>query len=133
MIDNDSGTYRPKAEYLPLLKEFLNENFPGLHVVTKECTDNELDKMKEEQRARKKKEGKNVDMVQNSDDDISSSDEERLNNTGKKTKRQKAFDALEDPAKAVKEMMPGGKGDVEREERETAEDTVEIDGGRRGV
>lgn len=36
IIDNDSGTYRPKGEYLPILKEFLNENFPGLHVVTKE-------------------------------------------------------------------------------------------------
>jgi hypothetical protein len=133
VIDNDSGTYRPKAEYLPRLKEFLNENFPGLHIVTKECTDKELDKMKEEQRARKKKEGTNVNMVQNSDDDISSSDEERLNNTGKKTKRQKAFDALEDPAKAAKEMMPGGKGREEREERETAEDRIEVDGGRSGA
>jgi hypothetical protein len=35
VIDNDSGTYRPKGELLPLLKDFLNQSFPGLHVVTK--------------------------------------------------------------------------------------------------
>ena len=98
VIDNDSGTYRPKGSLLPRLKEFLNENFPGLHVVTKECTDDDLEKMKDEQRQRKKKEGETVEMVQNSDDEISSSDEETLDRKGqgrKKTPRQKAFDALE--------------------------------------
>jgi hypothetical protein len=98
VIDNDSGTYRPKGSLLPKLKEFLNENFPGLHVVVKECTDDDLDKMKEEQRQRKKKEGANVEMVQNSDDEISSSDEETLSKKRqgrKKTPRQKAFDTLE--------------------------------------
>jgi hypothetical protein len=132
VIDNDSGTYRPQGSLLPLLKEFLNENFPGLHVVTKECTDEELDKMKDEQRQRKQKEGKNVKMVQNSDDEISSSDEENLAR-GKKTRRQRAFDALEDPGRAAKEMLPGGKGREEREEKETAEDRVEVDGERSGV
>jgi len=114
VIDNDSGTYRPDGSVLPKLKEFLNENFPGLHVVIKECTDKELEKMKEQQSERKKKEGQQVEMVQNSDDDISSSDEEALtrHRSGKKkTKRQMAYDALEDPSKALKEVMPGkGKG-----------------------
>ena len=42
-----------------------------------------MDEMKDEQRERKKREGRNVDLVQNSDDEISSSDEERLDKKGK--------------------------------------------------
>jgi hypothetical protein len=130
VIDNDSGTYRPKGELLPLLKQFLKENFPGLHVVTKECTDKNLEKMKEGQRERKKKEGQNVTMVQNSDDDISSSDEEALASASgaKKTKKQRAFEAVEDPGKALKAMIPGEKGREEREENETAGDAPERSG-----
>lgn len=136
VIDNDSGTYRPKGELLPKLKEFLNLNFPGLHVVVKECTDKKLDKMKEEQRERKKKEGQDIDLVQNSDDEISSSDEETLDKKGKgrkKTPRQAAFEALEDPGKAFKEILPGGEGRIQREENETEEDKVERDGERPGI
>jgi len=135
VIDNDSGTYRPKGDLLHLLKAFLNENFPGLHVVVKECTDDDLEGMKKQQRERKKKEGENVQMVQNSDDEISSSDEENLAKHGKakKTKKQRAFDALEDPGKAAKELIPGEKGKEEREARETADDKVEVQGGRSGI
>jgi hypothetical protein len=135
IIDNDSGTYRPKGSLLPLLKKFLNENFPGLHIVTKECTDDALEKMKAEQRERKKKEGDNVDLVQNSDDEISSSDEETLakkKGGRKKTPREKAFDALEDSGKAVKGMI-GVEGREEWEERETEGDRAEIQGERPGV
>ena len=136
VIDNDSGTYRPKGDLLPKLKEFLNENFPGLHVVVKECTDKKLDKMKKEQRERKKKEGQNIELVQNSDDDISSSDEEALDRRGKgrkKTPKQRAFEALEDPGKALKDMIPSEKGKEEREEMETEGDRVERDGERSGI
>lgn len=31
-LDNDSGTYRPSSEHLPILKEVLELNFPGLLV-----------------------------------------------------------------------------------------------------
>jgi len=128
VIDNDSGTYRPKGDLLPLLKKFLNENFPGLHVVTKECTDKELDKMKEGQRERKKREGQNVELVQNGD-------EKTLAEKGgrKKTPRQKAFEALENPGKAARDLIPGEKGREEREERETEGDRVEVQGERAGV
>jgi hypothetical protein len=112
-IDNDSGTYRPDASILPKLKEFLNENFPGLQVVVRTCEDEELQKMKEEQRERKKKEGSTIEMIQNSDDEISSSDEEALEGLsaqGKRKKRvtkQRAYDALEHPSKAVKDVFLG--------------------------
>lgn len=133
VIDNDSGTYRPKGDLLPKLKTFLNENFPGLHVVVKECTDDKLTKMKEGQRERKKKEGKNITMVQNSDDEISSSDEEMLDDRTKKSGKQRALDALENPKGAVKDLLPGEKGKKERGEREEAGDQVEIQGERSGV
>ncbi|KAL2072473.1 hypothetical protein VTL71DRAFT_11816 [Oculimacula yallundae] len=121
VIDNDSGTYRPKGSILPKLREFLELQFPGLHILTKECTDDTLTKMKEEQRERKKKEGKQIDMVQNSDDEISSSDEEALDRHEKKSRRQRALDAVEDPKKAAKEIMPAGKGRKGRKERERRE------------
>jgi hypothetical protein len=124
VIDNDSGTYRPDGSLLPLLKDFLKANFPGLHIVTKECTDEKLAKMKEAQRERKKKEGKTMLMVQNSDDDISSSDEERLDKHEKQSKKERAFNAVENPSKTVKDIMPG-KGRREREEHETIGDRPE--------
>lgn len=125
VIDNDSGTYRPNGAKLPKLKEFLNENFPGLHVVVKECTDDNLTKMKEEQRTRKKKEGENIQMVQNSDDDISSSDEEALaRRPGKKTKKMRAYEALENPRQAAKDIIPGR----ERKSEEEIQDHAVVDG-----
>jgi hypothetical protein len=135
VIDNDSGTYRPKGDLLPKLKTFLNENFPGLHVVVKECTDNKLTKMKEAQRERKKKEGKNITMVQNSDDEISSSDEEELDDRtkSKKSGKARALEALENPKGAVKDLIPGEKGKQKREEREEAGDQAEIQAERSGV
>jgi hypothetical protein len=54
IIDNDSGTYRPKGDLLSDLKEFLNDNFPGIHLVVKECTDKDLSKWKDEHREMKK-------------------------------------------------------------------------------
>jgi hypothetical protein len=136
VIDNESGTYRPRGFLLPQLKQFLNENFPGLHVVVKDGTDNDLAEWKDGQRERKKKEGENVELVQNSDDEISSSDEEALDKKRKgqkKTRKQRAFDALEDPGKAMKELIPGERGREEREEREIEGDQAELNGERSGV
>lgn len=126
VIDNDSGTYRPNGSLLPKLKEYLNANFPGLHVMTKECIDDELTEMKKQQREIKKKQGRNIQLVQNSDDEISSSDEEELDRrvSGKHTKSKKAraYAALEDPSQALKDMIPGHDDKKERENRETTED-----------
>jgi hypothetical protein len=127
VIDNDSGTYRPDGSLLPLLKDFLKANFPGIHILTKECTDDKLTKMKEAQRERKKKEGNNMVFAQNSDDDISSSDEERLDKTEKMSKKEKALNAVENPSQAVKDVLPG-KGRREREAREDEGDVPETSG-----
>lgn len=121
IIDNDSGTYRPKAALLPLLKHFLNENFTGLHVKTMECTDEKLSRMKQEQRDRKRKEGRDVELIQNSDDEISSSDEEDLAKRERrkkgvvgarrriyKGKRETVVDIVEDPGRVAKGLFKGG-------------------------
>lgn len=84
VIDNDSGTYRPNAEMLPLLQAFLAQALPGLHILTLDCqADAELmGRMKDQQRQRKKAEGKHVVYTQahigSSASSISSSDEEDL-------------------------------------------------------
>lgn len=83
-IDNDSGTYRPNPEKLPLLKEFLASNFPGIHVTTLDCQlDAErMGQMKEEQRECKKQQGRTLTYLQQSSGSslsISSSEEDELN------------------------------------------------------
>jgi len=82
-IDNDSGTYRPNAEKLPLLREFLVLNFPGLHVSTLDCQQDaeRMGQMKDEQRALKKEQGYVAYVQQSSASSlsISSSEEEELN------------------------------------------------------
>jgi hypothetical protein len=81
VIDNDSGTYRPNAELLPILKAYLAANLPGLHILTLDCNgDSEkMNRMKGEQRERKKKEGDHIIYRQGSrSSSISSSDESEL-------------------------------------------------------
>lgn len=82
VIDNDSGTYRPNAKMLPLLKKFLAANLPGLHIQTLDCQADEkkMSRMKQAQRDRKKKEGDHIVYAQAGSDasSISSSDEEQL-------------------------------------------------------
>ncbi|KAJ6006586.1 hypothetical protein N7451_004530 [Penicillium sp. IBT 35674x] len=82
-IDNDSGTYRPNSEKLPLLKEFIASNFPGLNVSTLDCQGDaeRMGQMKNEQREVKKSQGQLVTYLQQSsvsDLSISSSEEEKL-------------------------------------------------------
>jgi hypothetical protein len=83
VIDNDSGTYRPNAEKLPLLREFLSSNFPGLHITTLDCQKDEerMSRLKEERRVKRKQaQGQIVYMqqVRGSESSFSSSDEEDM-------------------------------------------------------
>ncbi|KAK5109729.1 hypothetical protein LTR62_006569 [Meristemomyces frigidus] len=81
VIDNDSGTYRPNGDLLPLLKDFLARSLPGLHIQTLDCQKDEekMNKMKAEQRERKEKEGDHIVYTQGSrGSSISSSDDENL-------------------------------------------------------
>jgi hypothetical protein len=118
IIDNDSGTYRPKGDLLSDLKKFLNDNFPGLHVIVKECTDKELNKMKDEQRDIRETQGQNVDLVQNSDEEAL----DRHTRGRHSSRKQKAYRALEDPRDVLKETILGEKSRMEREQKKTAED-----------
>lgn len=114
IIDNDSGTYRPEKSVLPDLKMFLENNFPGLGIVTLGCDDEEDKKLKEEQREAKKKEGLNVHLVPNrslSSSSVSSSDMsdlddmERAGDAGHKSKKERMWDLLEkeEPLKDLKQ------------------------------
>ncbi|KAK0625443.1 hypothetical protein B0T17DRAFT_640238 [Bombardia bombarda] len=119
IIDNDSGTYRPDKSILPDLKGFLEDNFPGLGVVTMHCEDDKLQEMKKAQREIKKKEGKQIRMVLNrspSNSSFSSDDESRLGDverneadTAVKSKKERAFDVIQDPH-LLREYIGGGSG-----------------------
>ncbi|KAK4978417.1 hypothetical protein LTR66_010598 [Elasticomyces elasticus] len=81
VIDNDSGTYRPNENLLPILKKFLAASLPGLHILTLDCQADaeKMSRMKQEQRERKEQEGDQVVFTQGSrGSSISSSDEEEL-------------------------------------------------------
>lgn len=83
-IDNDSGTYRPNAAKLPVLKTFIASTFPGLHITTLDCQKDaeRMSQMKEEQRDFKRTHGHLITYLQQSSVSsfsISSSEEEELN------------------------------------------------------
>ncbi|EWY96517.1 hypothetical protein FOYG_05192 [Fusarium oxysporum NRRL 32931] len=120
IIDNDSGTYRPDKSTLPYLKEFLEKNFPGLGIITMHWEDQELQDMKKNQRNVKKNEGRMINMVMNRSQSSISSAESELDDReeswqqGHKSKREAAYEALEDPHKvkdAVKSIVPGLKSE----------------------
>lgn len=128
IIDNDSGTYRPNAKLLPQLREFLQKSLPGIKIVTLDCSGDKekMDKWKNEQRERKKAEGKHTAVVQGDGGSLSSSDDEDLDQQegiakgeGKPSTKDKVKGKLEEPLQKVENIR---KGDRVREERETEDD-----------
>ena len=115
IIDNDSGTYRPNAKILPDLKAFLQKNLPGLRIITLDCgADSEkMGKWKNEQRERKKKEGKGVVAVQGDRGSISSSDEEDLDEQQRMVQgrgKPGITERLKEKAREPAMLMKGAKG-----------------------
>lgn len=82
VIDNDSGTYRPSADLLPRLKDFLKINLPGLKILTLDCNKDKerMEKWKGQQRERRKEEGTQPIVVQGDDSSVSSSEISDLEN-----------------------------------------------------
>ncbi|MCJ1286923.1 hypothetical protein MMC26_006269 [Xylographa opegraphella] len=129
VIDNDSGTYRPDAGLLEQLKEFLQRNLPGLKITTLDCTGDKevMEKMKEEQRSCKKKEGKHTAVVQGDGGSISSSDEEDLDNAVAQNDEAKEKGPTEKLGHAIaapaEELTTWAQGHKAREQRETEDHT----------
>lgn len=93
-IDNESGTYRPNGECLPLLRDFISANFPGLHVTTLDCQKDaeRLRALKEEQIERKRREGHPITFLQQSSSSslsISSSDAEEIDERSRALSEQR--------------------------------------------
>ena len=130
IIDNDSGTYRPNGDYLHLLRQVFETNFPGLAVRALACDDEHLKKMKEEQRKLKKAEGEPRTFVQTSsggsiNGSISSSDADNLeerarleedenvgrDGAGKETRKEKGLKMVAEPKDYLQRRL--GKGDAQ--------------------
>lgn len=92
-IDNDSGTYRPNGQLLPLLKQFLSRSFPGLNITTLDCTEDaeQMTILKNEQRDFKREGGQMTFLQQSSTSSlsISSSDEEELDERSGTARRKR--------------------------------------------
>jgi hypothetical protein len=125
IIDNDSGTYRPNAKKLYLLKEFMERNLPGLKVRTLDCQADEekMNKMKNQQRERKKKGPQTTSQPNQSDSSISSSDEEKLGQRaasaggGAMEKRTDQIRQKKEGIKTITSGQVGGAGEDTKTER----------------
>ncbi|KAI9781860.1 MAG: hypothetical protein M1839_005652 [Geoglossum umbratile] len=126
VIDNDSGTYRPKKSLLPLLTSFLTRNFPDLRILSLPCDDPELSKMKEEQRELKKAEGDRRTFIAydgSSSGSISSSDIEELDiraagadsGAAREGPLERGLRVLAEPGDAAKEWVAEHRGRKSRD------------------
>ncbi|KAI1160236.1 hypothetical protein F5B18DRAFT_663954 [Nemania serpens] len=137
-IDNDSGTYRPDSSVLPDLKKLLERNFPGIEVVARACDDPEHQKMKEDQRNKRKKEAR-IRMVRNrsptsssfSSSDISDlNDMEEAGEGGRKSKKERAWELLEEPRRLKETLGKSPSSSPQTAEPSTSQtDGIRANGG----
>lgn len=124
VIDNDSGTYRPSNKLLPDLKRFMQQQLPGLKIVTLDCQGDEekMNKWKGEQRERKKAEGNGRAVIQDDGSSISSSeasdleDQERVIQGQPKTSKKHQLEEkmhMRKQAKQPGQLPPGQAMDGE--------------------
>lgn len=105
VIDNDSGTYRPDKELLPVLAKFFEKELEGIHVLALHCYDDRLKKIKKKQQKIKEKAagGKSRLIRRASDSSLSGSDQEDVEHgRAPKGKREKAYEAFANPAAVAK-------------------------------
>ena len=90
IIDNDSGTYRPNAKYLPNFRNYMRRSLPGIRIVTLDCQADaeKMGRLKQEQADRKKATKGSVQYLQRGSESssISSSDEEDLDELERKNR-----------------------------------------------
>jgi len=127
IIDNDSGTYRPNKDLLPLLQEFMSRSLPGLKISTLDCQGDEekMNKLKQEQRDRKKAESDRVVYRQLSDNSsISSSDASDLdeavareNGQPKPGHREKMRQQLAQGQDKARDLSHGSKSPIAHDKK----------------
>ncbi|BEI81436.1 hypothetical protein CcaverHIS002_0205960 [Cutaneotrichosporon cavernicola] len=117
VIDNDSGTYRPDKELLPVLAKFLAEQFGGLHVAAMSCTDDINQEIKKNRLKAKAKltGGRFYRQVNTSTSSLSSSDAEALEEgRHHMSGREKGLEFATDPVKFTKGQYRQGVDKVKR-------------------
>ena len=128
IIDNDSGTYRPNAKKLHLLREFMEKNLPGLKVRTLDCQADEerMKKLKDRQREVKKQGGHVTYQQHDGGGSISSSDEESLEQRaagvdgGMMARKKDKMQQNKEGIKTIYSSQAGHRGDDVGHEGENA-------------
>jgi hypothetical protein len=125
VIDNDSGTYRPDKDLLPILRKYLSEQFGGLHVAVLSCTDDVDQKVKKKRlKAKAKLTGRRLyTQAHGSSSSLSSSDEEAFEEGRHNlSKREQGLEFVTDPVKFAKGQYHHGMDKVKRHKHKGDED-----------
>ncbi|CAK9786501.1 hypothetical protein CC85DRAFT_283097 [Cutaneotrichosporon oleaginosum] len=118
VIDNDSGTYRPDKELLPILAKYLSEQFGGLHIAVLSCTDDVDQEIKKRRlKAKAKRTGRRLyTQANSSNSSLSSSDAEAFEEGRHHLSgREKGLDFVTDPLKFAKERYHHGVDKLKRQ------------------
>lgn len=109
VIDNDSGTYRPDEELLPVLQKWLQDQFDGLHIAVLSCNDDVDQEIKKKRLKQKQKlRGRRL-WTASSSASLSSSDEEAYTQ-GKphRSGKEEVLEFIQAPMEFTKEKFGDG-------------------------